>query len=69
MKKKIYKLLSLLLILPVVVNADEISPVIPSPTGEPATPEKDFTIVFISILVIVALIFVVTLIKNKKGNK
>ncbi len=66
MKKNFYKLLCLLLMIPAVVNADEIPPL---RYEESENSAKDFTIVFISILVIVAIIFIVTLIKNKKGRK
>ena len=66
MKKSFYKLLCMLLMVPAVVNADEIPPL---RYEESENAAKDFTIIFISILVIVAIIFIVTLIKNKKGRK
>ena len=68
MKKRILKLFSLLLMIPSVVYADEIGPVISAPNGSTQTPDKDFTVVFVSILAIVVIIVFVTILKNKKGK-
>ena len=62
MKKKIFYLLSVLLMVPTSVLADVIDP---GPLG-PGSDVEDFTVVFITIISIVVIVTIYAIIKNKK---